>query len=394
MIGEVKLLQDDEIPNRKMLQKYLSRLFSKSAVGRKMAAFSSGAVTLATDIGLKRNENQDRVATLSFSSSSHRFYLAAVADGMGGMKSGEASAIMTLSSFFFNVLENMELEPEVFLRKAIEATNNAVFKLTGGNGGSTISALLIQENGDCFTINIGDSRIYAKKSDSSEDLVRLSVDDSLADAFGGQGRELLQFVGMGEGIEPHISRLKPDFLHIYLMTDGVYYIEPVTMSDIIAKADSVIQIVERLIAVSRWCGGPDNASICAIDLKSFDFQDCDSDNGITLFDPFGMSHYFIERKPYYQLNNFKKQRNNLSDNSENLNKENKTTSDTLKDNQILLESESSVNKKNQKRVSRKKYSGKNEEEKANLLKVVSLDETNSSDDSLVDVNQDSKDDKN
>lgn len=278
-----------------MFQKYLKSHFSRSTIGRKMVAFNNSTVALATDLGLKRRENQDRVAALSFRSKNSKYYLIAVADGMGGMKDGEESAVIALSSFFSAALENVELGPEYFLKDAVVFANETVYALTKSRGGSTLSALLINSDGMDMTVNVGDSRIYAKKSDSHE-VVRLSVDDSLAEAFGSHGRDLLQFIGMGEGIKPHISFLDDNYLHAYLMTDGIHFIEPNTLSDIVAEADNAIQVVERLIAVSRWCGGPDNASICAIDLDAFDFQECSSDSTVaTLFDPFGVSNFIFEQ---------------------------------------------------------------------------------------------------
>lgn len=59
---------------------------------------------IATDIGLVRKENQDRVAVLKFRpfSKNKDMIVIALADGMGGMEGGANAASLTVSSFFTN----------------------------------------------------------------------------------------------------------------------------------------------------------------------------------------------------------------------------------------------------------------------------------------------------
>jgi len=263
-------------------------------------------IAIASDLGVKRTENQDRAAVMKFRSPTALYTLAAVVDGMGGMRDGEQAAELAISTFFNSVLGSIHLGSEHAITQATLAANNAVFAFANGKGGSTLSALLLCSDDVNVTVNVGDSRIYAKDSVLNR-LIRLSVDDSLAEAVGGSGTELLQFIGMGEGIKPHVAPLKSEVSQIYLTTDGVHYIEPKTLSDIVENADRVNQIVERLIATARWCGGPDNASICAVDLELLTFEEhVDDTTVIKVSDPYTSMQFIwgcspVDKQIPYQM---------------------------------------------------------------------------------------------
>ncbi|EHS4949167.1 serine/threonine-protein phosphatase [Vibrio cholerae] len=291
-----------------MFQELLQKHLARGVLSRGLHSIDSGAIAIATDLGLKRTENQDRAAIMKFRSPTALYTLVAVADGMGGMRDGEQAAELTISTFFNAVIESIHLGSKQAITQATLAANNAVFTFTNGKGGSTLSALLLCSDDMNVTVNVGDSRIYAKDSLFNK-LVRLSIDDSLAEAVGGSGTELLQFIGMGDGIKPHVSPLKSEISQVYLTTDGAHYIEPKTLSDIIENAGRVNQVVERLIATARWCGGPDNASICAVDLKLLTFEEhVDDITVIQVSDPYTSMQFIwgyspVEQQVHSQIKN-------------------------------------------------------------------------------------------
>ncbi|EMK3673498.1 TPA: PP2C family protein-serine/threonine phosphatase [Vibrio parahaemolyticus] len=283
-----------------MFQELLQKHLARGVLSRGLHSIDSGAIAIASDLGLRRTENQDRAAVMKFRSPTALYTLVAVVDGMGGMRDGEQAAELAISTFFNSVMESIHLGSEQAITQATLAANNAVFAFANGKGGSTLSALLLCSDDVNVTVNVGDSRIYAKDSVLSK-LVRLSVDDSLAEAVGGSGTELLQFIGMGEGIKPHVAPLKSEISQVYLTTDGVHYIEPKTLSDIVENAGRVNQIVERLIATARWCGGPDNASICAVDLELLTFEEhVDDTTVIQVSDPYTSMQFIWGHSPVDQ----------------------------------------------------------------------------------------------
>ncbi|MCH7370329.1 protein phosphatase 2C domain-containing protein [Aeromonas sp. MR16] len=289
-----------------MFQELLQKHLARGVLSRGLLSIDGGAIAIASDLGVKRTENQDRAAVMKFRSPTALYTLAAVVDGMGGMRDGEQAAELAISTFFNSVLGSIHLGSEHAITQATLAANNAVFAFANGKGGSTLSALLLCSDDVNVTVNVGDSRIYAKDSVLNR-LIRLSVDDSLAEAVGGSGTELLQFIGMGEGIKPHVAPLKSEVSQIYLTTDGVHYIEPKTLSDIVENADRVNQIVERLIATARWCGGPDNASICAVDLELLTFEEhVDDTTVIKVSDPYTSMQFIwgyspVDKQIPYQM---------------------------------------------------------------------------------------------
>ncbi|MCV5870252.1 hypothetical protein OFN61_33885, partial [Escherichia coli] len=66
---------------------------------------------IATDIGLVRKENQDRVAVLKFRpfSKNKDMIVIALADGMGGMEGVANAASLTVSSFFTEIIKHSGL---------------------------------------------------------------------------------------------------------------------------------------------------------------------------------------------------------------------------------------------------------------------------------------------
>ncbi len=243
---------------------------------------------LATDIGLQREENQDRVAALRLSArqSSQPIIAVVVADGMGGMRDGAKCATLAVSSFFHALVRHRHQGLEQRAAAAAAHANDAVYAFAGGRGGATLSALLFDTGAPPVIINLGDSRIYA--CGKGVKVERLTVDDSLEEAVGGHGRDLLQFVGMGAGIKPHIRTVPSHVSELALTTDGIHYIEADTLASVLYHASDPKAAVDRLSALARWCGGHDNASLALVDLKALSSPATrNQEGGIQVWDPFG-----------------------------------------------------------------------------------------------------------
>lgn len=112
----------------------------------------------STDIGKKRESNED-----SFYAEPPVF---AVADGLGGHKSGEIASSEALriiaKRFEESIVEN--LDPLLVLQKSIEEANKKVFLLARQNEklsgmGTTITTAYFHKN-SVFVGHVGDSRAY------------------------------------------------------------------------------------------------------------------------------------------------------------------------------------------------------------------------------------------
>lgn len=221
---------------------------------------------LSSDIGLVRKENQDRVAALHTGKKSvNPLFAIAVVDGMGGMRDGGVCASLALSSFFYALIQYRNLEIKDRANAAIKLANKQVYEIYQGSGGATLTAILIDSDGNRLFVHLGDTRIYTFGFNAK--VQRHTIDDSLAEAVGGSGRELLQFVGMGESMQPKISELTDTGEFCAITTDGVHSIEEKTLNKIFINSSDIKQISERLCDVSKWCGGHDNSTSAILSLK-------------------------------------------------------------------------------------------------------------------------------
>lgn len=277
-----------------MLNNRLIRWFSRPAAISGVNSLLGIPISLGSHVGLIREENQDRVAAMrvhTTSASSQSFTVIALADGMGGMKDGAQCASRTLAAFF-NALIRFRQETSMDrLKFAADAANLAVNEFSNGGGGATLSALLIGAD-QCLTLNVGDSRIYATVQDNEkEKVVRLTVDDSLEEAVGGHGKDLLQFIGMGEGLISHISEVPRDADRILITSDGVHFIRHETLCDVLIQAQGERQVAEQLITLAKWRGAPDNASLAITSLAKLSSSNLVAEEtGVELWDPFGALH--------------------------------------------------------------------------------------------------------
>jgi len=268
------------------LFKWLMRKTTVSAVRR----VGELPIAIGSDIGNVRNENQDRVAVLKVQIELNRSFLViALCDGMGGMADGSACASQALASFFISCISNRNISPENRLSIAAADANRVVHALYKGSGGATLSAILISHDGSIIGVNIGDSRIYSYRESLLE---QLTVDDTmkglrpnLDNDF--HRNELLQYVGMGDGIEAHIVNINASHNWMVLTSDGVHYYDKSVMQMVIQNAKEPAIAVKRLIEVAKWCGGRDNASIGI--LAPFVVQPLlfDDTGFIQVWDPFG-----------------------------------------------------------------------------------------------------------
>jgi serine/threonine protein phosphatase PrpC len=221
-----------------------------------------GMFVLATDIGTKRPENQDKAAVLRVgSAATHReFWCACICDGMGGLREGKAAASNALSTFLASLVAHRKREPKDRLDTAVREASGWVAQVVQG-GGSTLSAALF-EGGSVYTVNVGDSRIYALNPlDDGDFIERLTVDDTMEEAYGAEGRGLLQFVGMKSGLLPHINEVSNRDLQLVLTTDGAHFIGDDTLRRIRANAPDPRSFCTRVLDTARWLGSADNATL-------------------------------------------------------------------------------------------------------------------------------------
>lgn len=252
------------------------------------------SAALASDVGLVREENQDRVAVVRGCDRTGRtFILGVLADGIGGMRQGGQCAALTLATFIHTVTCEAQRteDPSEWLRRASVHANQAVYASQGGDGGSTLTAILFAYGYRPIWLSIGDSRVYHV---AEAKMTQLSRDDTLDGQLGksiegGRRSELLQFVGIGDSLEPHIEFTPWDLTGTLLLTtDGVHFIGEDYLGKLAHFAQDLGVCVRRFVDLAKMLGGPDNASVVALNVSALaESEPPPIESAYEVWDPFG-----------------------------------------------------------------------------------------------------------
>lgn len=237
-----------------------------------------------SDIGKKRNENQDKIYVPEIDSEIKLFI---VADGMGGANAGSVAsslAVDYVKKYIKENLNNINYERESIedlIRKAMFDANNFVYNESkknmeyAGMGTTLITAIAYKNK--IFIGHIGDSRLYRIR----KNIIRqLTKDQSYVQALVDNGsitkeeaqnhpqkNVLLKVLGCEKNVEPDIITkgfLKDDI--ILICTDGLTNM--VNTEDIynmiVSNKDDVKLICEKLVNEAIENGGYDNISVVLI----------------------------------------------------------------------------------------------------------------------------------
>jgi protein phosphatase len=225
----------------------------------------------ATDVGLKRSNNEDAWMVLG------ELGAAILADGMGGENCGEVGSAVTVETVA-EYLRSPEagLALEAAAKEAIRAANARVLETArnrrecDGMGSTVVVALW--RGADLVLANVGDSRAYLYRAG---ELRQLTYDQNFANELRTRlgfsedrlrslpNRNVLTMaVGIYEDvlIRTHAEKLEPGD-QILLCSDGLH--GPVADEAIAAslgRAEGLDQKVRRLIGMANEAGGPDNVT--------------------------------------------------------------------------------------------------------------------------------------
>ena len=271
---------------------------------RRVAQFDGA---LASDIGSVREENQDRVALVRGRDRlGQPFILAVLADGMGGMKSGSECAALTLGTFIDSVMTDAQLSMDAsdeWLVRGAHRANKAVHKKYAGQGGSTLVAAVLMNGFSPRWLSVGDSRAYQAGKGV---LNQLSLDDTLDGQLGkageGRRRDLLQFIGIGDALEPHIGTIGSDAETVLLTSDGVHFIDADLLAKVVHYAPNLGYCASRLTELAKMLGGPDNASVVALSFNALMVNIETYLNDVyEVWDPFGELQVMFDRRAYQSV---------------------------------------------------------------------------------------------
>jgi serine/threonine protein phosphatase PrpC len=237
-------------------------------------------VCIGTRMGADRKENQDRAIVARFGNArSGSVDVFAVCDGMGGMVDGGACAERAIASFLLTLVRLMLGGRPLHsaLLESVQEANRRIFDLYDARGGTTLVAL-VKHRDTVTAACVGDSRLMLVRTDGSS--AQLSRDDTMRGALDAMGRvpvertpehdRLVQFVGMGRDLQPHVFPVVEleDCRFLMLTTDGAYRLGSELVSSVSKNAQFSKHVVERVLHMADWLGGADDATLVAVTGRS------------------------------------------------------------------------------------------------------------------------------
>jgi len=228
----------------------------------------------ATDVGLVRSNNQDRLLIAD--------PLYAVADGMGGAAAGEvasATAVNTLREVF----EPITAPTADDLVRSAETANRAVWDLAEANPemrgmGTTLVALALVQDSHLAIINIGDSRVYALHQG---ELRQITEDHNLVAELVAQGRlseEEAEFhprrnimtraLGVDPDVPVDLFLEEPESGDRYLLcSDGLpREVKDDHIASILRRLRDPREAAAELVDEAKRRGGSDNVTVVVVDV--------------------------------------------------------------------------------------------------------------------------------
>jgi len=207
-----------------------------------------------------------------------------VADGMGGMKSGELASKMCVVEFPATVVKWLKEHPSGTreecsraLGEALRETHKKIYvtaqsSLEMKGMGTTMTAMLVRED-HVLVAQVGDSRAYLGRNDQVTQITRdQTVWESMKKGAGDADAEfsnapwknmLSQALGAQEDLQVVVTDHEVQYDDwLLLCSDGLYrVVKPEDMGNAFWTSGTPKDKAERLVALANERGGPDNCSV-------------------------------------------------------------------------------------------------------------------------------------
>ena len=234
-------------------------------------------VAYQTDIGHQRKENQDRVAKFTAPDGT---LLVVVADGIGGSRSGDVAAQITVDHLgrqFQAASPNSSLEAIRWIAREVKLINDEILQKSTENPkyqgmGTTLVAAIIFDQA-MVVANIGDSRGYVLHDNL---LTQVTIDHSLVNELVKHGditeeearnypqnNIITRAIGVSADARIEVNRFDLGAGdQILLCSDGLS--KMITREQMMGVLESDLSLTEKcsqLIKMANEAGGPDNITV-------------------------------------------------------------------------------------------------------------------------------------
>ncbi len=232
-----------------------------------------------TDIGLRRNENQDSMGYLQLNQIPYQnAHLLIVADGMGGASGGRVASTIAVEEVLKYFQNDPNIEPDVALKEAVEIAASAILDQAEEDpslsGMGTTCVCILALNGYLFAAHVGDSRIYLHRNGK---LQRLTRDHTAVQRLVEAGiltdeeaknhpRQNVLSRVLGSEHPLYVELLGPPIKFqngdkVLLCSDGLHgEISDDKIAEILNETP-VKEVAQRLVDAAKEAGGNDNITV-------------------------------------------------------------------------------------------------------------------------------------
>ena len=236
-------------------------------------------VGAATDVGLKRSQNEDRFAIWNAegAQAATRGVLLVVADGMGGAQAGEVASQLAIECVLKTYREgaNSILDD---LEHAVETANHVIHEHSLAHPelhgmGTTCTAVVVRGN-EAYFAHVGDSRAYRVRQGEIEQLTadhslvaqlvehrHLTPEQAKVDP---RRNVVTRSVGVGSEVDVDAAAVNDPLQQgdtLVICSDGLHtLVDDREIAQLAAGAD-VRVACDQLIALANERGGHDNITV-------------------------------------------------------------------------------------------------------------------------------------
>lgn len=231
----------------------------------------------ASDIGLKRKENQDSYVIAQSEAGN---LIAVVCDGIGGGLAGDVASHMAVAHIRERFLQKQvfhdDLDVKHWLKTTLQEANDLIFmqsaKSMAQKGMGTTCVGVLYTKKQTYIFNIGDSRIYGIYDDN---FICLTEDHSFVqdllkageitaeEAKHHPNRNMLtNALGIWDNVKIDINKIKSGYTYLLVCSDGLHgYVKEEEIIRILSRKEDIRNLVYALINASKQAGGYDNVSV-------------------------------------------------------------------------------------------------------------------------------------
>lgn len=229
-----------------------------------------------SNVGSLRTVNQDALLAATIKNSDRISYVFAVADGLGGHRSGEVASKTAVDFIKNNLSKIRNYNDEEEMMSFVKDINLELKKIGDDEparlGMATTLTMCIVDGQKLYICHVGDSRAYSIKNEA---IIRLTKDHSLVQILVDEGKitqeeaeihpqknVITRALGTDNSVNVDFHRVDIDPEAIYLLcSDGLFNMVSDNNIKAIVLENTLEDAAKKLIDLANINGGKDNITV-------------------------------------------------------------------------------------------------------------------------------------